>query len=76
MLGGMLWDVFGPSGPGAPITLIVVLNFGVWIYSEIIMASGGETRSIEKLKKFQVVSIVLGAALVIVNSIFGKIAGG
>jgi hypothetical protein len=72
----MLWEVFGPSGQGFPITIVVCLNFGVWVYTEIIMATGGETRSIEKLKKFMVVNIVLGAAMVIVNSIFNKIAGG
>jgi hypothetical protein len=72
----MLWEVFGPGGQGFAITIVVVLNFGVWIYSEIIMASGGETRSIEKLKKFSVVSIVLTSAMYIVNGIFSKMAGG
>lgn len=72
----MLWEIFGPGGDGFPITIVVVLNFGCWVYSEIIMASGGETRSIEKLKKFQVVSVVLTSAMYIVNGIFGKLSGG
>jgi hypothetical protein len=72
----MLYEVFiKPSGVGFPITLVVVLNFGVWVYSEIIMATGGETRSIEKLKKFMVINTVLGAAMLIVNGIFGKMQG-
>jgi hypothetical protein len=76
VLGKMLWEVFGPGGQGFPITVVVTMNFGVWVYSEIIMASGGETRSIEKLKKFMVINIVLGSAIFIVNSIFGKMQGG
>lgn len=73
MLGSMLFEIFiKPTGTGFPITVVVVLNFGCWIYSEIIMASGGETRSIDRLKKFMVVNTVLGSAIFIVNSIFGK----
>ena len=54
---------------------MVVLNFGCWVYSEVIMASGGETRSIEKLKKFMVINTVIGSAIFIVNQIFGKMQG-
>jgi hypothetical protein len=72
----MLYEIFiKPSGQGFPITVVVCLNFGTWVYSEVVIASGGEVRSIEKLKKFMVVNIVLGSAIVIVNSIFGKLGG-
>lgn len=76
MLGKLLWQVFGYGGPGFPILVVVVINFGTWVYKEILVATGGDTQSVDKLKKLIVVNTVLGAAIVIVNGIFNLILPG
>lgn len=75
MLATMLWDVFGPTGKGFAITMVVILNFGTWVYCEITIAGGGETRSLITLKKYSIVSIVVASAMVIVGGVFSMISG-